>query len=101
MPPGQESNNHRTGHAYLLALGRTIAEGVDVRGYFHWSLLDNFEWAEGYSQRFGLINVDYASQERTWKDSTHWYRRVAESNGRCLDEDGAGQKTSAASLAEA
>jgi beta-glucosidase len=55
--------------------------GADIRGYFHWSLMDNFEWAEGYRQRFGLIHVDYATQKRTPKDSYHWYRRVIEEGG--------------------
>lgn len=69
---------------YLLALHRAIADGVDVRGYFHWSILDNFEWLDGYKQRFGLIHVDYATQKRTLKDSAHWYHRVIESNGAAL-----------------
>jgi len=60
--------------AHLRALHRAIAGGVDVRGYFVWSLLDNFEWAEGYSQRFGLVRVDYDTQARTPKDSFHWLR---------------------------
>ena len=46
-----------------------------------WSLLDNFEWAFGYSKRFGLIHVDYETQERTLKDSAHWYARVTRANG--------------------
>ncbi|MFN7021520.1 MAG: GH1 family beta-glucosidase [Phycisphaerales bacterium] len=71
---------------YLIELRRAITDGADIRGYFHWSLLDNFEWAEGYSQRFGLIHVDYATQQRTPKDSALWYRRVIESNGDCLRE---------------
>jgi beta-glucosidase len=54
---------------------------VDVRGYFHWSLLDNFEWAEGYKQRFGLVHVDYATQKRTPKDSAAWYAEVIRTNG--------------------
>jgi len=69
---------------YLSALKRAASEGVDIRGYFHWSLLDNFEWAEGYKQRFGLIHVDYQTQKRTPKDSAHWYRGVIESNGENL-----------------
>lgn len=67
---------------YLRALNRAIEDGADVRGYFHWSVMDNFEWAEGYKERFGLIHVDYQTQVRTLKDSAHWYRRVIESNGK-------------------
>ncbi|GAA4510173.1 GH1 family beta-glucosidase [Actinoallomurus oryzae] len=59
---------------HLAAVGRAMEAGADVRGYFVWSLLDNFEWAHGYSKRFGIVHVDYATQERTWKDSAHWYR---------------------------
>ncbi|MGI5231636.1 GH1 family beta-glucosidase [Actinoallomurus sp. CA-142502] len=59
---------------HLAAVGRAMKAGADVRGYFVWSLLDNFEWAHGYSKRFGIVHVDYATQERTWKDSAHWYR---------------------------
>lgn len=66
---------------YLLQLAKAVADGVDVRGYFHWSLMDNFEWAEGYKQRFGLIHVDYQTQKRTLKDSAYWYREVIASNG--------------------
>jgi beta-glucosidase len=60
--------------AHLAAVQAAIAEGVDVRGYFVWSLLDNFEWAEGYHPRFGLVHVDYATQRRTPKASYAWYR---------------------------
>ena len=60
--------------SHLLALARAIELGVDVRGYFYWSLLDNFEWNSGYAKRFGLVHVDYATQKRTAKDSAHWYR---------------------------
>jgi beta-glucosidase len=70
--------------AYLRELGAAIAGGVPVRGYFHWSLLDNFEWAHGYKQRFGLVHVDFATQRRTPKDSARWYREVVASNGRAL-----------------
>ncbi len=65
---------------YLLALGRAARDGVDVRGYFHWSLMDNFEWAQGYHHRFGLVHVDYGTQARTVKDSGKWYRGVMEGN---------------------
>ncbi|WP_269522394.1 GH1 family beta-glucosidase [Coraliomargarita parva] len=71
---------------YLLGLERAIQEGVDVRGYFQWSILDNFEWAEGYKHRFGLIHVDYTSQKRTLKDSAYWYRKVIETNGASLHD---------------
>ena len=70
---------------YLRALGRTIDAGVDVRGYFHWSLTDNFEWAEGYQHRFGLVHVDFQTQERTIKDSGYWYRDVIATNGADLN----------------
>ena len=61
---------------YLEAAGRAIASGVDLRGYYAWSFLDNFEWAEGYSKRFGLVYVDYRTQERIPKQSAHWYQRL-------------------------
>jgi beta-glucosidase len=57
-----------------------MQDGVDVRGYFVWSLLDNFEWAHGYTKRFGLIRVDYETQERTIKDSGEWYAHVIRNN---------------------
>jgi beta-glucosidase len=66
---------------YLLALHRAIRDGVDVRGYFHWSLLDNFEWHSGYSERFGLVHVDFQTLKRTPKDSYHWYANLIRTNG--------------------
>lgn len=78
--PNREDYMHR----YLLAYRRAAEEGVDARGYFAWSLMDNYEWACGYSERFGLIHVDYATQQRTPKDSALWYKRVMETNGACL-----------------
>ena len=58
------------------AARRAMEAGVDLRGYFVWSMLDNFEWAFGYSKRFGITYVDYATQERTPKDSFKWYRKL-------------------------
>lgn len=63
---------------YLGELHRAMEDGVAVKGYLHWSLLDNFEWAKGYSDRFGLIYVDYPTGTRTPKDSVAWYRRLTE-----------------------
>ena len=63
---------------HLEAVAAAMAEGVDVRGYFYWSLMDNFEWNSGYAKRFGLFHVDYASQKRTAKDSALWYRAFIE-----------------------
>ncbi|MGQ0708873.1 MAG: GH1 family beta-glucosidase [Rhodoferax sp.] len=59
---------------HLQALHSAMRTGADVRGYFYWSLMDNFEWDSGYAKRFGLYHVDYATQTRTPKDSAHWYR---------------------------
>jgi len=66
--------------AHLHALRQAMEAGVDVRGYFVWSLLDNFEWAEGYRPRFGLVHVDYSTQQRTPKASFDWYRHVIAAN---------------------
>ncbi|MEW6704137.1 MAG: GH1 family beta-glucosidase [Pseudomonadota bacterium] len=66
---------------HLRALHQAIAQGVDVRGYFAWSLLDNLEWSHGYSKRFGLVHVDFDTQQRTPKDSARFYSRVIETNG--------------------
>lgn len=70
---------------YLEQLQLAIADGADVRGYFHWSIMDNFEWAKGYTKRFGLVYVDYATGERTVKDSGEWYGQVIRSNGAILE----------------
>ena len=69
---------------YLHGLKKAADESADVRGYFYWSLMDNFEWAKGYNPRFGLIHVDYETQKRTLKDSAAWYKTVIETNGKNL-----------------
>lgn len=74
-PDGRIADDRRIAYleSHLSALREAIARGVDVRGYFTWSLLDNFEWAEGLRQRFGLVHVDYDTLVRTRKDSFHWF----------------------------
>ena len=67
--------------SYLVGLHRAVSEGYDVRGYFVWSLLDNFEWAEGYGRRFGIVHVDYSTQARTPKLSARWYSEIIRENG--------------------
>ncbi|MEO8184358.1 MAG: GH1 family beta-glucosidase [Deltaproteobacteria bacterium] len=67
---------------HLRELHRAISEGVPIEGYFHWSALDNFEWADGYRERFGLIYVDYATGRRIPKDSYHWYAKIIATRGR-------------------
>jgi beta-glucosidase len=62
--------------SHLVALADVIAHGVDVKGYFVWSLMDNFEWAEGYRKRFGIVHVDYRTLDRTLKGSGRWYRSL-------------------------
>ena len=66
---------------HLAVVHEAIESGVDLRGYFVWSLLDNFEWSFGYSKRFGIVHVDYETQRRVWKDSAFWYREVISANG--------------------
>ena len=70
--------------SYLRELKRACTEGIDVRGYFLWSLMDNFEWAAGYRERFGIVYVDYLTQKRIAKDSASWYRQVIAANGALL-----------------
>jgi beta-glucosidase len=74
--------------AHIAATKHAIEQGVDVRGYFVWSLFDNFEWAEGYSKRFGIVYVDYATQRRAFKASAYWYRDLI---ARHLAEDTDGE----------
>ncbi|MBT2444051.1 beta-glucosidase [Streptomyces sp. ISL-36] len=75
-------------HDHLAAVHRAIADGADVRGYFLWSLMDNFEWAYGYAKRFGAVHVDYATLARTPKSSAHWYAGVARSGELVEPEEG-------------
>lgn len=70
--------------SYLGAMQRACDEGADVRGYFLWTFLDNFEWSDGYRQRFGIIYVDFSTQKRIVKDSALWYQKVIETNGAVL-----------------
>lgn len=69
---------------HLRELARAIGDRIEVAGYFHWSLLDNFEWGSGYRKRFGLVHVDYPTQRRTLKDSADWYSRLIATNGGIL-----------------
>ena len=66
--------------SYIGQAGRALAEGAPLKGYFVWSLMDNFEWAYGYSKRFGIVYVDFASGARIPKSSAHWYRRLIAEN---------------------
>ena len=69
---------------YLSALQCASDEGADIRGYFLWTFLDNFEWEKGFSERFGIVHVDFATLKRTAKDSAFWYQNVIETNGASL-----------------
>lgn len=69
---------------YLRELKRSAEDGTDIRGYFQWSLMDNFEWADGYTERFGIVYVDYATQQRIIKDSGYWYRDIIAQNGETI-----------------
>nr|BBA65141.1 beta-glycosidase [uncultured microorganism] len=75
---------------HLLAVHAAIEQGVDVRGYFVWSLLDNFEWAAGYGPRFGIVHVDFETQKRTPKTSARYYTEIIRSNGGALAHAGRG-----------
>jgi beta-glucosidase len=77
-PNGEVIDSERVSYfsGYLAAAGTAIQDGVNLKGYFAWSFLDNFEWAEGYSKRFGLVYVDYRTQERIPKRSAYWYRQL-------------------------
>lgn len=80
---------HRIDYAkrYLRELCRAMNDGTEVMGYMYWSILDNFEWSNGYDKRFGLVYVDYRTQQRTIKDSGYWYKTVIETNGDVVFDD--------------
>jgi beta-glucosidase len=82
-PDGSISDDDRVEYLreYIKACHRAIEQGVDLRGYFQWSLMDNFEWGFGYSRRFGIIRVDYDTQRRTIKKSGDWYSNAVKNNG--------------------
>ncbi len=65
---------------HLIQASRAIEDGINLKGYMEWSLMDNFEWAEGYGMRFGLVHVDYDTLVRTKKDSYYWYKGVISRN---------------------
>ncbi|MEV7277476.1 GH1 family beta-glucosidase [Streptomyces sp. NPDC093111] len=82
-PEGRVRDPERVAYlaAHLAAARRALADGVDLRGYFLWSLLDNFEWAHGYGRRFGIVHVDFPTGRRTPKDSFRWYGEVIARSG--------------------
>jgi beta-glucosidase len=82
-PDGRVHDERRIAYLrdHLDSVSQAIAAGAPVKGYYQWSLLDNFEWAAGYGERFGLVHVDYGTQRRTIKDSARWYADVIRRNG--------------------
>jgi beta-glucosidase len=82
-PGGEVTDEERIAYLdrHFHAAYEAIQSGTNLRGYLVWSFLDNFEWAEGYSKRFGLVYVEYASQRRVPKQSAYWYRDVIARNG--------------------
>lgn len=85
-PDGRVHDSNRIDFldAYISQVQKAADEGVDVRGFFLWTFLDNFEWVEGYKERFGIIHVDFTTQKRLVKDSAYWYKHTIETNGRDL-----------------
>lgn len=79
-----DQNRIRFLDSYIGQVQKVVDEGVDIRGYFLWTFLDNFEWERGYSERFGIIFVDFENQKRIVKDSAFWYKEVIESRGAVL-----------------
>lgn len=88
-PDGRVRDPERIAYldGYLTAAAQAITEGIRLEGYFAWSLLDNFEWGEGYSQRFGLVYVDYRTQDRIPKESAAWYREVISLHAQMVGKD--------------
>lgn len=86
---GKVHDAHRIDYMkrYLRELCRASDEGAEIMGYLYWSVMDNFEWADGYDKRFGLVHVDYVTQKRTIKDSGYWYKTVIETNGGVVFDD--------------
>ena len=84
---GQVADHDRIDYlrGHLAEARRAIADGARLEGYFLWSLMDNFEWGFGYSRRFGITQVDFATQARRWKKSASWYQRVIASHGADLE----------------
>ena len=82
-PEGQVYDTDRVMYLrnYLTQLHRAVSEGVPVKGYFVWSFMDNYEWADGYAYRFGIHYVDFKTQKRTPKLSAHFYKEVISRNG--------------------
>ncbi len=85
-PDGRVHDTERIDYlnGYLAGLKKACLEGVDIRGYFQWSLMDNFEWAYGYSERFGIVYVDYQTQQRILKDSAYRYNEIIRTDGEDL-----------------
>jgi beta-glucosidase len=85
---GQVQDDDRISYlrGHLREALRAISDGVKLEGYFVWSLLDNFEWAHGYSKRFGITRIEFGTQARTWKKSANWYQSTVASNGAALGE---------------
>ena len=78
---------------HIAAVADARDQGVPMRGYMVWSLMDNFEWASGYEKRFGIVHVDYQSLKRTLKDSAHWYQQFLQSQRRHGAESASAQET--------
>jgi beta-glucosidase len=78
LPDGRIVDEQRINYfkSHIKAVNKAILEGTNIKGYFAWSLMDNFEWALGYSKRFGIIYVDYQTQKRTFKESANWYKEL-------------------------